>query len=94
MARTVKRFTMLALVSLSLALAAVAIVLGWPPLPTGIWPGITLGIFAALAGGFARREPSRAARRAGWAGLVLGLAAALLGVLVYLGLIFGSARLG
>lgn len=93
MARTVKRFTMLPAASLLLALASLAIVLGWPPLPTGIWPGITLGIFAALVGGFARRGPTSASRLAAWAGLVLGLAASLLGVLAYLGLLLAAGRI-
>mgnify|MGYP000308392103 CR=1 FL=1 len=33
-----------------LSAVALAIVLGWLPLPTGLWPGISLGLLAALAG--------------------------------------------
>lgn len=96
MARTVKQFAMLPALSLLLALAALAVVSGLVPLPLGIWPGITLGLFAALAAAFGQRAPE-VSPRARWAcrgGFLLGVAAALLGIAVYVGLLAAAGRLG
>lgn len=96
MAHTVKRFTMLPAIALVLSALSLAIVLGWPPLPTGIWPGITLGLFGVLAALSARREGARShtAKWVIWAALLLGLGAALLGLTAYLGLIVMTGQLG
>jgi hypothetical protein len=86
---------MLAYVAAVLALAAAAINLGWLPLPTGHWPGISLGLAAALAGLLELRDkPARPALRIlAWCGAGLGLAAALLGILVYIGWGIAAHRL-
>ena len=87
---------MLAYLSLALSVAAMPIVLGWPPLPTGHWPGISLGLAATLAGVLELRRNPKAprARALSWLGASTGLLAALLGIAVYLGWIVAASRVG
>ncbi len=85
--------------SFAMALVAAAINLGLVQLPTGHWPGISLGMAAALLGAMELRGPraeparDRAGRALAWMGVGIGLVAALLGVAVYLGWILAAARL-
>ncbi len=93
---------MLVTVSLVLAIASAAINLGWLDLPTGHWPGISLGLAAAIAGILEIRaatptEP-RPHRKAisvlAWTGTSLGLLSALLGIVIYLGWGIAAGRVG
>ncbi len=89
---------MLAFLSLVLATAAVAINLGWLDLPTGHWPGISLGLAAAIAGILEIRStppPHRKSTRVlAWTGASLGLLAALVGIAIYLGWGIAAGRVG
>jgi hypothetical protein len=80
----------------TLATLALVVVLGVVPLPTGPWPGITLGLVAVVA---ARLEPRlrsgpRGPRVAAWVGALAGGLAAGLGVAAYLGLVLVARSLG
>ena len=87
---------MLAYVSVILSLLAASINVGWIPLPTGHWPGISLGLAAATAGILEiRRGPERLSFRIlAWVGTVLAVLATLLGVSIYLGLLVAASRVG
>ena len=79
---------MLGSAAILIALLALAIVLGGVPLPLGIWPGISLGLLAAVAAVLELRQRPGSRRRKVLAGLALalGAGAALLGIAVYVGL--------
>jgi hypothetical protein len=85
---------MLGTASILLSLVALATVLGW--LPFTVWPGISLGLIAGLAGILELRgRPRRPAVRASaWVGTVVGLGAALLGIAAYVGLWVMASRVG
>jgi hypothetical protein len=80
----------------TLASIALVVALGVVPLPTGPWPGITLGLVALVAGRLQSHRPggSRWPRVAAWIGLVGGGLAAVLGVVAYLGLVLVARHLG
>jgi hypothetical protein len=85
---------MLGSASILLSLAALAVVLGWVPIT--VWPGISLGLFASLAGilEIRRRPPRPAVKASAWIGTVVGLATALLGIAAYVGLLVMASRVG
>jgi hypothetical protein len=95
---------MLAILSLILAVAAVAINLGWLLLPTGHWPGISLGLAAAVAGVIEIRSTSpglgpgpggrKTTKMLAWTGACLGLLSALIGIAIYLGWGIAAGRVG
>lgn len=87
---------MLAYVSVILSLLAVSINVGWIPLPTGHWPGVSLGLAAATAGILELRRGSERPSRRGlaWAGTILAVLATLFGVAIYLGLLVAAGRVG
>lgn len=87
---------MLAYISLALAFVAAAIIVGGFDLSVGHWPGISLGLAAALAGVLELRSLPRhkATKMLAWMGLSLGLLAALLGIVIYLGWGFAAGRVG
>lgn len=85
---------MLGSASLLLSLAALGVVLGWVALPTGIWPGISLGLGAILCGALEirMRPPAPSQRATAWLGAILGSLVVLLGVGAYLGLVWVSTQ--
>jgi hypothetical protein len=87
---------MLGYLAAMLALLAGAIVTGMVPLPTGPWPGISLGLVGAVAGWLEvrRRPDGRGRRLAAWVGAVGGVLAVGLGVALYLGLVVAARQLG
>ena len=87
---------MYAYLSVALSLAALPIVLGWLPLPIGLWPGISLGLAAAVAGivELRRKPQTPAVKGLSWLGASAGLVEALLGIAVYLGWIVAASRIG
>jgi len=93
---------MLVTASVILAITAAAINLGWVQLPTGHWPGISLGLAATIAALLELRAPTpteprphrKATRVLAWTGASVGLLSALLGIAIYLGWGIAAGRVG